>query len=164
MDDLKGFGICGIAAVNMFLTTYVGVFIPLLYLTVLLMVFDLITRVYAASVREDDEVKSKKVLTGIKRKLGMGFLIILSLLLDFGLIQIADTLGITVSSKIIFTALTLARIFVRELISNLENLQYAGIDLPPFVTKALDVAKDKVDQAGDAMVEGATNENISGRE
>lgn len=151
MDSFKTTIIGLFTAVNLFLSNYFGVFTPLLLLTVGLMAFDLVTRVYAAAVRPDERPESKKVLAGVYKKLGMCFLIVLSLLLDFGLVQLADTLGITIASKIIFTALTLAWIFVRELISNLENIQYAGIELPRFITKALDIAKDKVDQMGDTI-------------
>lgn len=152
MDKLKNYLIGAFTALNIFLGGYFGVFTPLLWIVIILMVLDLITRIYAAAVRTDDKPESKKVLVGVYRKLGMCFLIVLSMLLDFGLLQLAETLGITVVTKIIFTALTLAWIFVREFISNLENLQYAGVELPNFILSALDVAKDKVDQMSNAVV------------
>lgn len=155
MDKIKGCLIGGFAVVNMFFANYFGVFTPLLWVVLGLMVFDLITRVYAAAVRPDERAESKKVLQGIYRKLGMCFLIVLSLVLDFGLLQLSATLGITIVSKVIFTALTLAWIFVRELISNLENLQWAGVELPAFIVKALNLARDKVDQVGDTIVNSA---------
>lgn len=158
MQEIKNWLVLLVATVNVFIAEMFGVFTPLLYITLGLMVFDLVTRIYAASVRADERPESKKVLIGIYRKLGMCFLIVLSLVLDFGLLQIADTLGITVSSKIIFTALTLAWIFVRELISNLENLSWAGIDLPDFIIKALTIAKEKIDSTGDALT-GEVNKN-----
>ena len=152
MDKVKG-GLIGVfTAINLFLADYFGVFTPLLWAVLGLMVFDLVTRVYAAAVRPDERAESKKVLQGIYRKLGMCFLIVLSLVLDFGLQQMSVSLGINIVSKIIFTALTLAWIFVRELISNLENLQWAGVELPKFIVKALNLAKDKVDQVGETIV------------
>lgn len=152
MDKIKGWLIGGFTVVNMFFANCFGVFTPLLWVVLGLMMFDLITRVYAAAVRPDERAESKKVLQGIYRKLGMCFLIVLSLVLDFGLLQLSSTLGITIVSKVIFTALTLAWIFVRELISNLENLQWAGVELPNFIVKALNLARDKVDQVGDTIV------------
>jgi toxin secretion/phage lysis holin len=152
MDKVKNYLIGAFTAINIFLGGYFGVFTPLLWIVIVLMVLDLITRIYAAAVRTDDKPESKKVLVGVYRKLGMCFLIVLSMLLDFGLLQLAETLGITVVTKIIFTALTLAWIFVRELISNLENLQYAGVELPSFILSALDTAKDKVDQMSNAVM------------
>lgn len=152
MDKVKNYLIGAFTALNIFLGGYFGVFTPLLWIVIILMVLDLFTRVYAAAVRSDDRPESKKVLIGIYRKLGMCFLIVLSMLLDFGLLQLASTLGITVVTKIMFTALTLAWIFVREFISNLENLQYAGVELPGFILSALDMAKDKVDQISNTMV------------
>ena len=152
MDKLKNYLVGAFTALNIFLGGYFGVFTPLLWIVIILMVLDLITRIYAAAVRTDDKPESKKVLVGVYRKLGMCFLIVLSMLLDFGLLQLALTLGITVVTKIMFTALTLAWIFVRELISNLENLQYAGVELPNFILSALDMAKDKVDQISNTTV------------
>ncbi|WP_053983792.1 phage holin family protein [Niameybacter massiliensis] len=158
MEDIKSVVIAIFTTINLCIANYFGIFTPLLYGVILLMVADLFTRAYAAGAREDEKVESKLVIKGIYRKIGMGMLIVLSLLLDYGLIQIANTLGIVVATKIIFTALTLAWIFVREFISNLENLQHAGMDLPPFITKALNVAKDKVDSMGETIIGGKMDE------
>ncbi|MDA3732023.1 phage holin family protein [Niameybacter massiliensis] len=161
MENLKSKVVVLFTAFNMLLTNFFGIFTPLLYVVAGLMIADLFTRAYAAGAREDEKVQSKLVIKGIYRKLGMVMLILLSLLLDYGLIQIANTLGIMVATKVIFTALTLAWIFVRELISNLENLSHAGMDLPPFIVKALNIAKDKVDSMGNAVIGGESkDENI----
>nr|DAT81689.1 MAG TPA: holin [Caudoviricetes sp.] len=146
-------------ALYVFLSSYFGVFTPLLVLTVLAMFSDLITRVYAAGASDVEKVESKKVMKGIYKKLGMCMLICLTLILDSGLMLIAETLGINVATKIIFTAFTLAWIFVRELISNLENLALAGIELPKFIVKALNLAKDKIDNTADLNVGGGEDEN-----
>ena len=79
--------------------------------------------------------------------------------MDAGLRLITETLGINVATKIIFTAFTLAWVFVRELISNLENLALAGIELPKFIVKALNLAKDKIDNTADLNVGGGEDEN-----
>jgi phage-related holin len=115
---------------------------------------DLITRIYAARVRPDEKVESKLVIKGIYKKLGMCMLIVLALLLDKALLILADVIGISVISKIMVTALVMAWLLVRELISNAENLQHAGIELPSFLIKILGIAKDKIDNAGDAIVGG----------
>lgn len=165
MDDFKLVLVGALGFINAFLVGYFGVFTPLLYLTIALMILDLGTRCYAAGRRKDEKVQSKLIMMGIYKKLGMCILIVLALILDFGLIQISNNLGITIASKVIFAALTLAWIFVREFISNLENLNHAGVELPKFLLKALNVAKDKVDQMGDAIVgEGdKKNEDIQNR-
>lgn len=154
MNDVKATLTGVIAAIYLWLTAYFGVFTPLLVLTLLAMFCDLVTRIYAAGSSETEKVESKKVMLGIYRKLGMCMLIFLTLILDSGLVLIANTLGINVATKIIFTAFTLAWIFVRELISNLENLVLAGIEPPKFVVKALNIAKDKIDSAADLNVQG----------
>lgn len=161
MEKVKSIVICLVTTINAYVVGQFGVFTPLLWLTILLMISDLGTRVYAAGARKDEKVESKKVWQGFYRKIGMGMLIILSLVLDSGLNLLADTIGITIATKIIFTALTLAWIFVREFISNLENLQMAGIELPDFITKALNITKEKVDQLGDTLVTGKDEENES---
>ena len=159
MQDIKTALTGFFTALYIWLGTYFGVFTPLLVLTVLAMFSDLITRVYAASMSETEKVESKKVMKGIYKKLGMCMLICLTLILDAGLMLIAETLGINIATKIIFTAFTLAWIFVRELISNLENLALAGIELPKFIIKALNLAKDKVDSVADTNIGGDSHEN-----
>ena len=141
-----------IGATNLIIMNAFGVFTPLLYVVLLLMLMDLVTRVYAASIRKDERAESRKVLKGLYRKLGLCLLIILSLILDLGLREIANNLGIHIAGKIIFTALTLAWLFVREVISNLENLQWAGIELPSFILKAITLTQEKVEQVGDTII------------
>ena len=154
MNDIKSTLTGFFTALYIWVGTYFGVFTPLLLLTVVAMFSDLITRVYAAGMSENEKVESKKVMKGIGRKLGMCMLICLTLILDAGLALIANTLNIQVATKIIFTAFTLAWIFVRELISNLENLALAGIELPKFIVKALNLAKDKIDNTADSNIGG----------
>lgn len=154
MNDIK-LGLTGFfGALYLWLASYFGVFTPLLGLTIISMFCDLVTRIYAAASSDTERVESKKVMSGIYKKLGMCMLIILTLMLDSGLVLMASTLGINIATNVLFTAFTLAWIFVRELISNLENLALAGIELPNFVVKALNIAKDKIDSAADLNIQG----------
>lgn len=149
----------GIATViNLLVMNVFGVFTPLVYMVLVLMLMDLVTRVYAASVRRDERAESRKVLQGLYRKLGLCFLIILSLILDSGLKEIAINLGINICAKIMFTAFTLAWLFIRELISNLENLQWAGIELPNFIVKAITLTEEKVNRVGESVMVNETEE------
>lgn len=147
-----------IAIIYAFLVNIFGAFAPLLIITLVVMFVDLITRIYAARVRPDEKVESKKVLEGIYKKIGMCMLIILALLVDYALIIIANTIGINIVSKIMVTALALAWILVRELISNIENLQHGGVEIPTFIVKILGIAKDKIDNAGDAIIGGGDSD------
>lgn len=149
---------------NMVCTNYFGSMTPLLYIVIILMGMDLITRVYAAASRADEKIQSKKVIAGLYKKLGLCFLIILSLILDVGVKELSVSLGITIATKIIFTNLTLAWLFVRELISNLENLQWAGVELPIFIVRALSLAKEKVDGMGDMIVNDSKKSTQKGDE
>jgi phage-related holin len=154
VNEIKA-GLVGvIAVIYAFIASIFGAFTPLLIITLGAMFADLITRIYAARVRLDEEVESKLVIKGIYKKLGMCMLIVLALLLDKALLILADVIGISVISKIMVTALVMAWLLVRELISNAENLQHAGIELPAFLIKILGIAKDKIDNAGDAIIGG----------
>jgi phage-related holin len=143
-----------IAVIYAFLANIFGAFTPLLIITLVAMLADLFTRIYAAAVRPDERPESKKVLIGIYKKIGMCMLIVLALMVDIALSVMANLIGINIVSKIIVTALAMAYILVRELISNAENLQHAGIELPPFIVKILGIAKEKIDNAGDAIIGG----------
>lgn len=160
MDDIKATLTGFFTALYIWLGTLFGVFTPLLILTLLTMFADLITRIYAAAVTPNEKVESKKVMQGIYKKLGMCMLICLTLILDAGLMIVAKTLGIHIATEIVFTAFTLAWIFVRELISNIENLALAGIELPKFIIKALNLAKEKVDSVADSNIGGDRHENL----
>jgi phage-related holin len=154
VNEIKA-GLVGvIAVIYAFLSSVFGAFTPLLIITLGAMFADLITRIYAARVRTDEKVESKKVLDGIYKKIGQCMLIVLALMLDKALLILADVVGINIVSKIMFTALVMAWILIREIISNVENLQHAGIELPAFLIKVLGIAKDKIDSAGDAIVGG----------
>lgn len=153
MDDFKVIFTGFLGGLYIWVASYFGAFTPLLVLTVGAMLCDLCTRIYAAASSDTEKVESKKIMKGIYKKLGMCMLIVLTLLLDGGLRLISSTLGIEIATKIVFTGFTLAWIFVRELISNLENLALAGIDLPNFVIKALNIAKDKIDNVADIEVD-----------
>lgn len=154
VNEIKA-GLVGvIAVIYAFIASIFGAFTPLLIITLGAMFADLITRIYAASVRPDEEVESKLVIKGIYKKLGMCMLIILALILDKALLILADVIGISVISRIMVTALVMAWLLVRELISNAENLQHAGIELPSFLIKILGIAKDKIDNAGNAIAGG----------
>jgi phage-related holin len=142
-----------IAVLYAFLVNIFGAFAPLLIITLVSMFVDLITRMYAAASREDEKIESRLVLKGIYKKIGMCMLIVLALMVDKALLIITQALNINIISKVIFTALVMAWLLVRELISNLENLQHAGIELPAFLVKALGIAKDKIDSTANAIVD-----------
>jgi len=158
-NEIKVATVGVIAVLYAFLANIFGVFTPLLIITVGAMFADLITRVYAASVRDDEKPESKLVMKGIYKKIGLCMLIVLALMVDKALLIIAQALGINIISKIMFTALVMAWLLVRELISNAENLQHGGVELPAFLVKALGIAKDKIDSTAGAIVDQEGDKN-----
>lgn len=159
INEVKTVIVGVIAVIYAFIANIFGAFTPLLIITVGAMLADLITRIYAASSREDERVESKLVMKGIYKKLGLCMLIVLALMTDKALLIIADAIGINILSKIMFTALVMAWLLIRELISNLENLQHAGMELPTFLVKALGIAKDKIDGTAGAIVDREADSN-----
>ena len=159
MEKIKITCTCALSSIYIFLSNLFGVFTPLVLITTIAMLTDLLTRLYAVSMRDDEKLESKKVLQGLAKKLGLCLLICITLTMDAGLMIIADTLNFNVAVHTVFTGFTLAWILVRELISNLENLAYAGVALPQFVVKALNTAKDKIDS--NAEKGGAKNANTT---
>lgn len=143
-----------VAVVNGLVVGKFGVLAPLLYFVVLMMVMDLVTRIYSAGVNPQDQIESKKAWLGLYRKFGLCLLIVFCLVLDAGVYQIAATMGIHVVTKVVFTSLILAWIFVREAISIIENLEHAGIELPTFIAKAMKLGEVKVEDIGASIIKG----------
>jgi len=130
VNEIKATLIGIITVIYAFIANVFGAFTPLLIITLGAMLADLITRMYAARVRPDEQIESKLVIKGIYKKIGMCMLIVLALMVDIALPILADLIGINIVSKIMVTALVMAWILIREIISNAENLQHAGIELP----------------------------------
>ena len=158
MDNLKVNIALLLGLFNGFMANIFGGFQILLYITLGAMLCDLITRCIAASLKENDRVESKKVLLGIKNKAAMCMIIVIALLFDTGLRLLVAQLGIVISTKILFTPFAMAWILTRELISNVENLADAGIPIPPFLAKALGLAKDAIENTGGSLTGGDNNE------
>lgn len=152
MEKIKGEIAACLTIFNVIMTQCFGKVTALFWMVMGLMGMDLVTRIYAAGVRADERIESRKIMKGLYHKMGLCLFIMLSLILDLGLKEMTQLLGIQVMGKIIFTNVTLAWIFVRELISNLENLQRAGIEMPLFMMKALNKTQDKVETIGESMI------------
>lgn len=145
MERIKNEVFALIVSINMILTNYFGKMTLLLYIVIGLMGLDLVTRIYAAGMNKNEKVESKKIMKGLYKKLGLCLLILLSVIMDVGLCFVTKALALPSTDHIIFTNLTLGWLFIRELISNLENLQSAGIELPRFIMKALCQTKQQVE-------------------
>lgn len=164
MNNIKNYIITGLGLTNAVLVSFFGAFTPLLYTVLLLMFFDLISRMYAAGMRTDEKIESKKVISGLGSKLGMIMLIILGLIMDSGLSMIFKLVLSLVNVSVPISVIAvmpfiLAWIFVRESTSIAENLQHAGIKIPPFIIKALNVTNGAIDKAGE-VIGGKEHEDI----
>lgn len=152
--QVKQSAVYGLGFLNMMLFKIFGGFLPLLYLSAAVMLFDLISRIYAVGMRDDEKVESSKIMKGFGKKFGLLLLIILALFIDQGIKLILELLGLRITSLVAVTAFTMAWIFTREAISIAENLAYAGVNIPPFIIKALTTTREKIDSAADDLVNG----------
>lgn len=147
MEKLRSQMVLVVTMINLILTHYFGERTILVYMVVALMGLDVITHLYAHSIGRKDG--RKEVIRDLMRilyiKIGMILFILLSLILEIGLKIIIQLVGIKIMDKMILTNLTLAWLFVREMMSNLENLKKAGVEMPSFILQILSRVKVKVD-------------------
>lgn len=156
--NLKNTVISVLGVVNMFIVNLFGGFSVLLYLVIMLMFLDLISKCYAVSAREDTKVENDKLMYGLKKKFGLVLLIVLALIVDCGLNIVVGTVGeyieITLPNITAIMPLTLAWLFVKEAYSICENLVYGGVKVPSIITKALTSTESAIEQATGGTANG----------
>lgn len=163
--NFKNTVISVIGIINMCIVNLFGGFSVLLYLVIMLMFMDLVSKCYAVSVREDTKVQNDKIMYGLKKKFGLVLLIILSLIIDCGLNIVVGTIGdyieITFPHITAIMPLTLAWLFVKESYSICENLVYGGIKVPSIITKALTSTENAIEQATGGNIDGNGGERAT---
>lgn len=134
--------------------TIVGIFIALfsyflgdhwwLFLWYLgLNVMDTLSRWIAA--RQTNTEDSAKAAKGIIKKVGYWLLIILSFGMSAVFIEIGKIIGVNLGITTLLGWFVLASLLVNEIRSILENLVDAGVDVPIFLIKGLEIANKAID-------------------
>lgn len=103
-------------------------------------------------------LSSAKGAEGIKKKISYWVVIGIAFMLSYALIDIGATLGVDLGFVQLIGWFTLAVYVMNELTSITENLIVLGVEVPEILVKALAVAKNVVDEAGDRVVPDAKEE------
>lgn len=114
---------------------------------IILMILDYVTGLLAAKSSENNEEKisSKKGIEGIKKKVGYLSLFLISVLLDYTLMQVTGIKALTINGigyGMFSLAVTLF-LMSNEFISIVENLGRIGVPIPNFLVNAFKELKDK---------------------
>ncbi len=99
----------------------------------------------AASAYRGEAVNSNKGFRGIAKKVCMWLLVAIGYILDYCLIIMGNTIGITIEFKCLVSVAVIFWLLFNEIISILENINDIGTPLPPFVMDIAKFLKDKAD-------------------
>lgn len=140
------------------LCTFLGWRVLMLLVWVLLMGVDYLSGTLAA--RQNGTWKSEKARAGIGHKAGMLFVVMVSMIADFTIMVICDSLPNDVFSfswpMAIFPMVTMWYILT-EIGSIIENAIEMGANVPAWLPKILNATLHAVENVGDAVMDQAAN-------
>lgn len=130
-----------------------GILFPVLMTLMALMVIDYITGMMASKVEAVEHPSdpaygwsSKKGAVGIAKKVGYLCVIAVAIVLDYTVLNVATTLGVTIPNiKAFFGLMTAIWYIMNEALSITENAGRIGAPVPAWLTKYIAVLKDKID-------------------
>ena len=106
-------------------------------------VTDYITGIIKAKMAHAEN--SNKGLQGIVKKVGYWVVIAIAFFIALAFERMGEAVGVNLAFVELFGWFTLATFIINELRSILENLVLIGVDVPPFLTKGLEVAAKAVE-------------------
>lgn len=146
-----------LTAVGAWISAKLGILYPVLIILMLMMVLDYITGMLASkkeAMEHPDESgygwSSKKGAQGIIKKVGYLCVIAVAVVVDYVILHVAATLGITVSAKAFFALLVAVWYVLNELLSIIENAGRMGAQVPEWLCKYIAVLKEKIDETTDS--------------
>lgn len=130
-----------------------GILFPVLMTLMALMVIDYITGMMASKVEAVEHPSdpaygwsSKKGAVGIAKKVGYLCVIAVAMVLDYTVLNVATTLGVTIPNiKAFFGLVASVWYILNEALSITENAGRIGAPVPAWLTKYIAVLKDKID-------------------
>jgi toxin secretion/phage lysis holin len=132
MDEKEVKGLIGlIVGVFSYLTGRIN---ELVVVLVAFMILDYIFGVAAAFVEK--RLESRKSFIGIIKKVGYMALLAMAFFIDYVILYMAETAGITLPIKGLFGIATCCWLIATEGLSILEKLNMIGVPYPPFLKKA----------------------------
>lgn len=105
---------------------------------------DFLTRWIAARLTGTEN--SHKGWTGILKKLCYWIMILTGFLMSVGFVKLGNVIGLDLGVTVLLGWFVLATLTVNEIRSILENLVDAGVSVPKFLTKGLEVANKVMDK------------------
>lgn len=141
MDKIKLAFVAAFTALN----TFLGALAIPFYILIGANIVDYITGIIASAYR-GEAVSSNKGFRGIAKKVCMWLLVAVGYALDYCVIILGETMGITIGFKCLVSAAVVFWLLFNELISLLENINDIGAPLPPFLVKLCTMLKDKTEE------------------
>lgn len=130
------------------LTAGMGMLAYPVYIMILVGVLDYITG-YTAAPYRGEQRNTKRAVQGIIKKVFTWLLVVIGAIFDGLLTYAAETVGIPVLFHFFIAALVAVWLICNEIISILENIGDIGVDLPPFLLKAVKWVKTAAEDKGD---------------
>ena len=118
-------------------------------------ILDYLTGIAKAKVTGTES--SANGLKGIIKKVGYWFLILVSFIITYLLIEMGNKININIEFINLFAWFTLACLIINEARSILENLVELGIKVPVFLTKGLEIYQKIFETKVNDIVEDKTN-------
>lgn len=122
-----------VGAISSVLSSMLGI----LYIPVLLLVtcnvVDYTTGLIAAKYRDDGTISSYKSFRGIFKKISMWMLVVVGVVVDELLKYTTDTIGLKFPFQFLIACIVAVWLICNELISILENIKDAGVNIPAFL-------------------------------
>ena len=122
-----------VGAISSVLSSMLGI----LYIPVLLLVtcniVDYTTGLIAAKYRDDGTISSYKSFRGIFKKISMWMLGVVGVVVDQLLKYTTDTIGLKFPFQFLIACIVAVWLICNELISILENIKDAGVNIPAFL-------------------------------
>lgn len=144
-----------ITTVGTFLSVKLGILYIILPFLMLCMFIDYGTGLLASM--KEGNISSKIGMWGIVKKLTYGIEVVVALILDWTILNVAGSIGVSVPVNTIFGLLISIWLILNELISILENLIRLGTPMPIFLINTIKEFKLSVEDKGDDLSKEITN-------
>ena len=128
----------------MVLNSLLGAMAIPFYILVGTNIIDYFTGIVASAYR-GEAVNSNRGFRGIAKKVCMWLLVAIGYILDYCLIIMGQTIGISIEFKCLVSVAVIFWLLFNEIISILENINDIGTPLPPFIIEIAKFLKDKAD-------------------
>ena len=140
-DKIKITFVAVMTAVN----GWLGVLAVPFYFLLLTNIVDYTTGIMAAVYR-GERVSSDVGFHGIAKKVCMWLLVLVGYITDFIIVQMGQTMHIQFGFDCLVALAVIFWLLANELISILENIADIGTPLPPFLTKLVELVKEKTEE------------------